>query len=227
MLACLVDAGYVPLAMVEEDSTLAANGAANLSAELTKVAKTTPLPPALDHIIRDTNISHHSVENHNSSKCAEILNSYKPDLIVLGDTRIIKSHILKIPQNGIVNVHPGYLPDIRGNNPYIWAIIHDRPQGCSVHFIDENIDTGPIIVRERLEVAAGTSYPQLLVEINKLCGALLVTAMKRVSSGSNIVIPQDQIKTEFPELEIFRLANPEIKAIAIEKLESNTYAFLV
>jgi methionyl-tRNA formyltransferase len=118
---------------------------------------------------------------------------------------------------GVVNVHPGYLPLVRGNNPYIWAIIHDLPQGVSVHFIDEEIDTGPVLVRQKLELIAEPSYPVLLNEINILCGALLVKAMHCIAEGQPGV-PQ----TYFPEarnaLPTFRAASAQVKAAALSKL---------
>lgn len=224
MLDQLLRAGLEPIAIIEEKSSLAEKGRKSLLAELKKIAPETPLPRPIADIIGERDIPLLEVENHNSRRCEEILLGLQPDLIVLGDTRILLPHIINIPTIGVVNVHPGYLPDVRGNNPYIWSIIHDLPQGCTVHFIDRDIDTGPIITRRRLFIREGCPYPRLLSEINRLCGELVVEALRYIQGGMVRGIPQDFFPTEAGKPRLFKLAPPEIKATAIEKLEQGATA---
>lgn len=219
MLDCLVRAGLEPGVVIEENSSLARKGRDSLTSELQKIAPEVPLPPPLADIIGSRNIPRLEVANHNDGRCEEILKDLQPDLIVLGDTRIIQPHIINIPTIGIVNIHPGYLPDVRGNNPYIWSIIHDLPQGCTVHFIDPEIDTGPIILRRRIEPEEEWSYPFLLSEINRICGDLLVEALHYIRGGMVQGIPQESFPVAVGEPRYFELASPEIKATAIAKLE--------
>lgn len=127
---------------------------------------------------------------------------------------------------GIVNVHPGYLPDVKGNNPYIWAILKDLPQGCTVHFIDRGVDTSPVILRKKLFLQRGQSYQHLLGQINILCGELLVEALAGIFNGTLEVMNQSDIPRETPEMGTFRLAPPEIKAMASAKLNEGTYKHL-
>jgi folate-dependent phosphoribosylglycinamide formyltransferase PurN/quercetin dioxygenase-like cupin family protein len=219
MLNCLIKAGFKPAIVIEENSTLAEKGHDNLTRELKKLGPAVPLPPSLAEIIKGSDIRRFEVANHNNEQCEKILGTLKPDLVVLGDTRIIGSHIIQIPEIGVVNVHPGYLPDVKGNNPYVWAIIHDLPQGCTVHFIDENIDTGPIILRQKINVHTIDSYPHLLAEINHVCGELLQEALYYIRAGMRQGIPQQHFPRETPELGTFSFAPPETKATAIRKLE--------
>ncbi|MBA7506955.1 dTDP-4-amino-4,6-dideoxyglucose formyltransferase [subsurface metagenome] len=58
--------------------------------------------------------------------------------------------MLKIPPKGVINLHPAFLPYNKGANPNVWSIIEGTPSGVSLHFIDEGIDTGPIIEREKV-----------------------------------------------------------------------------
>lgn len=218
MLDCLLKAGLEPVAIIEEDSSLARKGRENLTAELRKISPEIALP-SLAAIVGARDIPRLTVANHNDRRCEEILRDLRPDLIVLGDTRIIQPRIIDLPPLGIVNVHPGFLPDVRGNNPYIWSIIHDLPQGCTVHFIDREIDTGPIILRRRLRPQPGSTYPLLLDQINRLCGELLVEALHYIRGGMLRGIPQRFFPVETGEPRSFKLAPPEIKAAAIAKLE--------
>ncbi|MDF0551647.1 formyltransferase family protein [Kamptonema sp. UHCC 0994] len=226
MLSCLIDAGYIPSAIIEEKSALAVDGKASLMAELNKISSEVPLPLSLKELVGEYDIKCYHVANHNDEECVSILKEINPDLIVLGDTRILKPYMLDIPNLGIINVHPGYLPDVKGNNPYIWAIIHDLPQGCTVHFIDQGVDTGPIIERRKLFLKRGKSYQHLSAELNVLCGELLVEALHRVARGTIQGLRQSEIAREIPEMGTFRLAPPEIKALAIEKLNQGTYVHL-
>lgn len=61
---------------------------------------------------------------------------------------ILPLNILKIPMYGAFNLHPAYLPYNKGANPNVWSIIENTPAGVSLHIMDENIDTGPIIARK-------------------------------------------------------------------------------
>jgi methionyl-tRNA formyltransferase len=226
MLDCLIEAGFIPTAVIEEKSSLAIAGKTSLISELEKIASEIPLPSSLAEIIAGYDIQYYEVADHNDEKSVQIIKDINPQLIVLGDTQILKPYMLDLAPMGIVNVHPGYLPDVKGNNPYIWAIVKDWPQGCTVHFIDRSVDTGPVILRRKLFLQRGQSYQHLLGLINILCGELLVEALTGLFHGTLESIDQSEIPRETPEIETFRLAPPEIKAIAIAKLNEGTYKHL-
>ena len=66
---------------------------------------------------------------------------------------ILKKEMLDIFPSGVLNLHPGYLPYNRGANPNVWPIIEGTPAGVTLHWMDQGIDTGPIIRQEVCEVA--------------------------------------------------------------------------
>jgi len=135
-----------------------------------------------------------------------------------------KDNIRKIPKTGVVNSHPGYLPDVKGNNPYIWAIIHDLPQGCSIHFIDENVDTGDVILRQKIDIKLYRSYQQLLQKINDLCADLMLKAVQQIENKSYVKIPQSKLEFENPDHvdREFFAASSEVKKTAIDNSSNNT-----
>lgn len=61
---------------------------------------------------------------------------------------IIKPPVITVYKQRIVNIHNSYLPYGRGILPNVWSFFKDTPKGVSLHFIDEGIDTGHIIVRK-------------------------------------------------------------------------------
>jgi methionyl-tRNA formyltransferase len=217
ILQSLINNGLKPSIIIEEESSLAVK---NRNSILDYFEETS-LFPSTESIAASHQIPVFKVDNHNNQICEALLKEINPSLIVLGDTRIIQGNISKIPKIGIINSHPGYLPDVRGNNPYIWAIIHDLPQGCSIHFIDENVDTGDVILRERINLDLCKSYSQLLIIINSLCAKLMVEAVQQISNNSYSRIPQAHLqyvndKHISPE---FFAAPIEIKKKAINMLE--------
>ena len=227
MLHRIIQEGHEPLVVIEEDSSLAKKNELSLMKELRCLEPEMPLPPCLEEIVEGRDIPCIKVGNHNDEHTQSLLKELSLDVIVLGDTRIIKPNILKIPKIGIVNVHPGYLPDIKGNNPYVWAVYHDLPQGCTVHFIDKDIDTGPIILREKIELGQGTTFPLLMYTIINSCANLLAKAFNRLEEGNMECLQQRDLELMGPVYPTFSLAPPDIKEKAKQILLDGTYTHLV
>jgi methionyl-tRNA formyltransferase len=91
------------------------------------------------------------VADPNSDSGVQLLTDLAPDVIVLGTTRILKPNVLSIPSMGVLNPHPGLLPDYRGLDVLHWAVYNGHPLGVTVHFLDPGIDTGPSVVGGRAD----------------------------------------------------------------------------
>ncbi len=94
-------------------------------------------------------------------------------VISYGYTHIIEKDIIDMSKNGIINLHISYLPWNRGSSPNIWSFIDDTKKGVTIHYIDEGIDTGDIIIQKELyfdedKETLKTSYNKLKDEIEKL-----------------------------------------------------------
>ncbi|MFA6190597.1 MAG: formyltransferase family protein [Candidatus Staskawiczbacteria bacterium] len=85
---------------------------------------------------------------------------------------ILKSEFIKLFPSGCINLHNSFLPLNRGKYPHVWAVYNDSKYGVSIHYIDEKIDTGDILIRKEVKVKptdiAGTLYSRSLEEIVKL-----------------------------------------------------------
>ncbi len=67
--------------------------------------------------------------------------------------RILKKPLIETPKLGIINFHPAPLPDLRGTGGFNIAILeHQKEFGVTAHYLDEGIDTGPIIEVDRFEI---------------------------------------------------------------------------
>jgi methionyl-tRNA formyltransferase len=61
---------------------------------------------------------------------------------------IIRKEILDLLPNRVINCHISLLPWNRGADPNIWSFIDDTPSGFSIHYVDEGLDTGDIIMQK-------------------------------------------------------------------------------
>lgn len=109
----------------------------------------------------------HSINNINS---VNKIKSFKPDLLVsiLGN-QIFKSSILNLAPKGCINLHTALLPKYRGLMPTFWVMKNnEKKTGVSVFFVDEGIDSGPIIVQSEVEI--GNRTHQELIKHTKIIG---------------------------------------------------------
>ena len=187
MLRILLENDFVPSMIIQEVSRV---GDEEREKFLTRIAGQ-PVPLRLTELIAGRKIPVYCVSNHNDPVCQELLEEIKPDLLVLGGTRIIKPAILKISSQGTVNSHPGLLPKLRGSASVGWALYKDLPQGATAHYVDPEIDTGDIVVSRQLPVYRDDSYESLNYRIAILAGELMAEALKAIAVGEVPRIPQD------------------------------------
>lgn len=102
--------------------------------------------------------------------------------------------LLKSVKGGIVNVHPSLLPDYRGANPYSNVIINDEKEtGITLHFMDENFDTGNMIAQKKVHIEKNETMGTLFNRMNYLCAEFLSDFLKQYEENSQIeTIPQPQ-----------------------------------
>ena len=74
------------------------------------------------------------------------------NLGIIGGARILPDYVIQKYSIGIINIHPGLLPNNRGLDNIKWALYHDMPQGLTVHFIDKYVDRGQIILKKKVPV---------------------------------------------------------------------------
>ena len=99
---------------------------------------------------------------------------------------------LNIPKNGIINCHPSLLPLYRGANPYSAVIINDEKEtGITLHFMDENFDTGNIITQYTVPIDSNETMGTLFNKLNYLsCDVIVETLKKYEQTGKLDSTPQ-------------------------------------
>jgi methionyl-tRNA formyltransferase len=81
----------------------------------------------------------------NSPGSVARLTQWSPDLIIFAGGNILRRSVLKVPRLGILNVHLGLLPEVRGMSTPEWSLLENVPAGITLHYMDAGIDTGPIL----------------------------------------------------------------------------------
>jgi methionyl-tRNA formyltransferase len=117
----------------------------------------------------------------------------EPDVIAVSCFPLrIPPALLDLPRYGCVNVHPSLLPKGRGAEPVFWTIRNGEAEtGVTIHLMDTEFDSGPILVQERVAVPEGIRLPDLERQLAELGGRLLVQAIEGLISGRIVPQPQD------------------------------------
>lgn len=156
----------------------------------------------------------------NGGDAEEALRSFDPDVVVQIGAGILKANIFGIPRHGVLNVHHGYLPLIRGADSVLWAIYYGRREwvGVSVHVVDEGLDTGPILARRRIETEFGVHPGELHAQATLVGRDLLLGELRRLAEGRPAVTVQDpsasHYRSFFPGAEYLRLRRADWHPVA-------------
>lgn len=111
------------------------------------------------------------------------------DLVVLaGFMRILKGDFLKAFVNRVVNVHPSLLPAFPGLEAWKQALDHGvKVTGCTVHFVDQGVDSGPIIAQQTVPVMEEDSPQTLHARIQQAERQLYPQVIGALAEGRIVV----------------------------------------
>lgn len=134
-------------------------------------------------------------KNINSINFMKKLKEYDCDLFVsMSFNQIFKKEIMAVAKKGIINCHAGKLPFYRGRNILNWVLINDEKEfGITVHFVDEGIDTGDIILQKTFQITDADNYKTLLEKAYVECAKILYEAIKIVQIGNYTLTKQNTI----------------------------------
>ena len=118
-------------------------------------------------------------------KIIEYLEAEKIDLIILaGFMRLLSSEFVARYKNKIINIHPSLLPSFKGEQGIKDAFDYGvKIAGVTVHFVDEKMDHGPIILQAAVKIKEGDSLESLEAKIHKLEHKLYPEAVKLFVQG--------------------------------------------
>ena len=126
----------------------------------------------------------------------ERLAAYQADLyIVTAFGQILPQAVLDQPRYGTLNIHASLLPKYRGMSPISEAILQgDSETGISIMLIDAGVDTGPVLLKRTLPIAADETTGSLTTRLASLGAQTLLEALPPWIAGSLTPEPQDELK---------------------------------
>ena len=123
-------------------------------------------------------------EAFDAALMAEI-DQHQPHLVVLaGFMRILKGDFLKAFEGRVVNIHPSLLPSFPGLEAWKQALNYGvKVTGCTVHWVDQGVDTGPILAQRAVPVLEGDTAASLHQRIQEAERTLYPETLARLTQG--------------------------------------------
>jgi methionyl-tRNA formyltransferase len=159
-----------------------------------KGRKMTIAPPPAKVWAKKNNIPYIQPEDLKGGLDIVFQNNIQPDLFfVVAYGKIIPENILNIPKLGSINIHYSLLPKYRGASPVESAILNgDAETGISIQKMEYKMDSGPIIVQEKINIFPDEKASDLRKRLIKIGGELLVKILPDFISGKIKEIAQNE-----------------------------------
>jgi len=136
-------------------------------------------------------------EEHDAEIVTELKDRGVELVCLAGYMRLLSSDFVRAFPNKIVNIHPSLLPSFKGLDAQKQAFEYGvKITGCTVHFVDEDLDHGAIILQKAIEVADTDTAESLSTKILEHEHALYVEALNRIVEGHYEIIERRVIFTK-------------------------------
>ncbi|MCZ2443652.1 MAG: methionyl-tRNA formyltransferase, partial [Flavobacteriales bacterium] len=200
MLIGLMDAGYHIVAVITAPDKPAGRGLQIQYSDVKKAALEYDIP-----ILQPANL-----------KDPEFIKTYQalsPDLNVVVAFRMLPEVIWRCPRLGTFNLHASLLPQYRGAAPINWAIINGETEtGLTTFFIDKEIDTGKIILQEKLPVSPNETAGELHDRMMIMGAEMVLKTVKLIENQEIDLTEQSQLIDKY-----------NIKLKSAPKISKETY----
>src|SRR6266571_52667 len=162
-------------------------------------SRSTPQPPPVKVAAEEEDVPVLQPERPTDPTFVARLRALAPDIgVVVAYGHILKPDLLAIPRQGMVNVHPSLLPELRGAAPIEWAIIHGLEKtGVTIMQLDAGMDSGPILHQIPEDLPADITGGELSLHLAEVGAEALVEALARLAQGAIQPRPQDHARATY------------------------------
>lgn len=165
------------------------------------VGRSVPLPGfySVEAVAAHHGLTFLPTTNVNSQEYRDQLARLNLDLVIsINASQKFKRDLLALPRLGCINVHGALLPRYRGRLPSFWVLANGESEtGATVHFMNEELDDGPILLQERVPIAADDTQDTLIRKTKAAGARLLVEAIDRLEQGSASTQPNDRTQATY------------------------------
>ncbi|MDQ0982380.1 phosphoribosylglycinamide formyltransferase [Pseudomonas synxantha] len=152
------------------DSTRTGDSPVRIAAVISNRSDAYGLQRARDAGIETRSLDHKAFDGREAFDRAliELIDAFEPKLVVLaGFMRILSADFVRHYEGRLLNIHPSLLPKYKGMHTHQRALeAGDSEHGCSVHFVTEELDGGPLVVQAVVPVESGDSAQTLAQRVH-------------------------------------------------------------
>jgi len=143
-------------------------------------------PSPIEDFCKKNNLSFRNPKILSNEEELKIFKGLKPDVVVVvAYGKIIPNNFLNLAKFGFINIHASLLPKWRGAAPIQRAIMNgDKKIGISIMKIQEQLDTGPILLSRELDLDQNSTHGEIEKELSLLGASLLVESLKIIKEGN-------------------------------------------
>ena len=124
----------------------------------------------------------------------EQLNSFQANLFIVVAFRMLPAVVWQMPALGTFNLHASLLPQYRGAAPINFAIINGETEtGLTTFFLNEEIDKGAVIMRDKVSIRPNETAGELHDELMLLGNKVVVETIKKIEKGDVVALPQEEL----------------------------------
>jgi len=150
------------------------------------------------------NIDSQHIGDPNAPAFLDRLRTYAPDVVINQTELLLKKELLSIPKIGVLNRHASLLPKFRGRLGSFWGHAQEPPEyGVTIHFVNEEIDAGPIVVQKQFDLDPRLSFAKILKTLFQKSVPLMLEALDKVAQPGFSPLPnhyQGTMAYRFPTL---------------------------
>ena len=123
--------------------------------------------------------------NANCEDSKNLINELSPDLCIVSGAGLLQEEIIELFPDGLINIHLGNAIEYRGLDTNFWAIYHNDLEnvGVTIHFVDEELDTGDIIDYKKVKIDKNIKIHQLRFYEMLLASQLIQSTLKNYFDG--------------------------------------------
>jgi methionyl-tRNA formyltransferase len=133
----------------------------------------------------------YNLKNINELDSLQLLSSFAPDIIIsIACPQIFRKDLINL-SSYCINIHGALLPENRGRMPSFWTLAKgESVTGVTVHYINEGIDTGNVIVQKPIKITEKETWHSLQNKVAEVGATALLEALQLIESGDGAGTPQ-------------------------------------
>ena len=166
----------------------------NMNIKFVALRKNNP-DQSLIKLAKQKKLKFYIFKNVNNNFTFNIIKKMKIDIIVsVSYNQIFKKKLIDHLKLGIINFHAGNLPFYRGRSPLNWAIINgEKFFGITVHYVNEGIDTGDIILQKKFLINDNDDFKSILTKVYKECPKILMKSLQLIKNNKVKRVKQNNL----------------------------------